>query len=148
MSTVRADRLRHGNALALNAGGVRAHEALEAGLIALDHLVVRAEAAGGQHDRLRVDRDGVARRALADHADRRAALHQDLLRGRAQAHFNFAIRQILHNELAHGHDLALRVERAVDALDGRAAEAGDARHIRADALEPGNGVRAVFPQGF
>ena len=51
---IRAHRLGHGDALALRARGVGGHEAGQLGLVFDDHLKIRAETAGGEHNGLGV----------------------------------------------------------------------------------------------
>ena len=150
----RAQRLRHFDALTLRARRVRGHKALERGHEFRHHVQIRAEAARRQNDRLRVHGYFVARRADCLHADCLAVfIGQDGRRGGFQLNGNlvvlFASLFQQRNHVGADRDgLAFRIDRAMDTLDGRAAEAAHAGQINAVFLQPFNAVRRFVRQFF
>ena len=148
-----ADGSRHLNALALCASGIGGHEACQFGLVLGDHIEVGTETAGGQNDALGVDDDGVAVLIGTGNAHGCAVgIGQDGIDGGVQHDVNAALLAVLLQQRdhvsAHGDDLALFVDRAVDALDGCTAEAGDVVQGDAVLIQPVDGVCRAFAQGL
>ena len=133
INCIRAHCLGHLDALALDAGRIRGDEAVQLRPDGGDHLVVRAKPAGGDDNGFRIHGHFRSVRVLSHNANRLAAVHQDFLRGGVQQQLNPAGFQILlkqgDNIGAYRKGLALFVHRAVDTLDGRAAEL---RHVVED----------------
>ena len=150
---VRAGLHGHGDALALRAGGVGGHEAVQRGLIGGDHRQVRAEAAGSQDDGLGVHHDLVAALAHGMDADGGSAfIQQDFIGGGVgqdrDVFFGLAGGlQAGHDVSAHGEDLAVLVHRTMDALDGSAAEGSHVVQLDADGAQPLDGAFGLGSQG-
>ena len=148
-----ADGLCHLDALALDAGGVGGHEALQLGLVLDDHVEVCTEAAGSQNDCLGVDGDGLTGSAGGLDAHGSAVgIGQDLRCGGVQHHLDAGLLAVLLQQGDHvgadGNGLALCVHRAMDALDGCTAEAGDVVQGDAVLVQPVDGVSGVCAQGL
>ena len=148
-----ADGLCHLDALTLDASGVGGHEALQLRLVLDDHVEVCAEAAGGQHHSLGVDGDGLAGRTGGlDARSCAVGIGQDLVGGGVQQDLNASLLTVLLQQGDHvgadGNGLALCVHRAMDALDGCTAEAGDVVQGDAVLVQPVDGVSGVCTQGL
>ena len=148
-----ADGLSHLDALALDAGGVGGHEALQLGLVLDDHVEVCTEAAGSQNDCLGVDGDGLtgSTGGLDAHGSA-VGIGQDLSCSGVQHHLDAGLLAVLLQQGDHvgadGNGLALCVHRAMDALDGCTAEAGDVVQGDAVLVQPVDGVSRVCAQGL
>ena len=148
-----ADGLCHLDALALDAGGVGGHEALQLGLVLDDHVEVCTEAAGSQNDCLGVDGDGLtgSTGGLDAHGSA-VGIGQDLSCSGVQHHLDAGLLAVLLQQGDHvgadGNGLALCVHRAMDALDGCTAEAGDVVQGDAVLVQPVDGVSGVCAQGL
>ena len=143
----------HLNALTLSAGSVGGHEALQLRLVLGNHVQICAEAAGGQHHSLGVHSDGLAGRTGGLDAHSSAArIGQDLVGGGVQQDLNASLLTVLLQQGDHiGTDrngLALCVHRAMDALDGCAAKAGNAVQGDAVLVQPIDGISRVGAQGL
>ena len=143
----------HLNALALSAGSIGGHEALQLGLVLGNHVQICAEAAGGQHHSLGVHSDGLAGRTGGlDARSCAVGIGQDLVGGGVQQDLNASLLTVLLQQGDHvGTDrngLALCVHRAMDALDGCTAKAGNAVQGDAVLVQPVDGVSAVSAQSL
>ena len=148
-----ADCGRHLNALTLCACGVGGHEALQLGLVLGDHVQICAEAAGGQHHSLGVHSDGLAGRTGGLDAHSSAVgIGQNLICGGVQQDLDTGLLAVLLQQGDHvGTDrngLALCVHRAMDALDGCTAKAGNAVQGDAVLVQPIDGISRVGAQGL
>ena len=111
--SVGADGLGHPDALALDAGSVGGDEAVKLGADGGDHVVVRAEAAGGDDDSVCIDGVDVAR-VLGLYTDGSAVfIGEDFGGGGVGHEGDAALFQVLleqGNDVgADGDDLAVRV---------------------------------------
>ena len=148
-----ADGRCHLDALTLCAGGVGGHEAGQLRLVLGDHVEVCAEAAGREDHALGVDDDGVAVLVRAGNAHSSAVcVGQDGINGGVQNDLDAALLAVLLQQGDHvsadGDDLALFVGGAVDALDGRTAEAGDVVQGDAVLIQPVDGGSRALTQGL
>ena len=150
----RAEFRGHQDALALDAGRVGRHEAFQLRGVAGDHLQVGAESAGGKDHGLGFHGDLVAGLADGFHADDRAGF----IRQQFFSRYVGQDRQVVPRGAglfqdrdhisADGNRLAFFVDRAVDPLDGRAAEGRHVVQVSADRAQPFDGGRAVVHQGI
>ena len=148
-----ADGLCHLDALALSAGSIGGHEALQLGLVLGDHVQICAEAAGGQHHSLGIHGDGLAGGTGSLHAHNSAVcIGQQLGSGGVQQGLHAGLVAVLLQQGdhvgAHRKGLALSIHGAVDTLDGCAAEAGNAVQSDAVLVQPVDGVSAVGAQSL
>ena len=140
---VRAHRLGHDNAVAGDAGGAGGDGALEVGLVVDHQVLIVAEAAGGEDDRLGLDRIVGA-----------LALGLDAHDGAVQGHEagGLGVVHDLDAHLVHGAQEggdqigadAGAVLRGVDALVGGAAGEGDLGQGCADGIQPVDGLGGVL----
>ena len=143
----------HLNALALSAGSVGGHEALQLRLVLNDHVQVCAETAGSQHNSLGIDGDGLTGSTGSLHAHSSAVgVGQDLGSGGVQQSLHTSLVAVLLQQRNHvrtdGNGLAVAVHGAMDALDGCAAEAGHAVQSDAVLVQPVDGVGTVGAQSL
>ena len=139
----RAHRLGHADAVAGDAGGAGGDGALEVGLVVDDHVLIVAEAAGGQDDRLGTD--GIVG-AVALGLD----AHDGAVQGHKAGGFGVVHHldaQIVYGPQESGDQIradAGAVLRGVDAPVGGAAGEGDLGQGRADGIQPVDALGGVL----
>ena len=143
----------HLNALALDAGSVGGHKALELRLVLHDHVQVGTETAGSQDHGFGVDGDGLTGSAGGLNAAGCAVgIGQDLVGGGVQQDLNTGLFAVLLQQgdhvRAHREGLALCVHRAMDALDRSAAKAGNAVQGDAVLIQPVDGIGTVLAESL